>query len=212
MARTKTEAALAEAERAHADDPERAELIARARRFKASWVDLAEALSEARRSGRWKAWGHPSFEDYTKRELHLRAETVEKLTGSYAFLSRRAPEVLARDGVGSPIPTWQAVDFLRRAEEQEGAPDEAVAEIRRRVLDDAAPLPALARKYREVVFPLDADERRAKDTTALRSAARRLHDLLDGSEAAPKRLAAEVRAALTRLIEALGDDGEEEAA
>src|SRR5688572_17769689 len=102
MARTKTEAALAAAERQHADDPERAELLARARRFKASWLELAEALSEVRKAGHWKRWGFGSFEEYTKKELHLRQETVDKLTGSFLFLRRSAPEVLDRDGLDAP--------------------------------------------------------------------------------------------------------------
>ncbi len=47
--RTKTEAALEHAEQAHADDPERAELLRRARRFKTSWIELAEALTACRK-------------------------------------------------------------------------------------------------------------------------------------------------------------------
>jgi len=61
MYRTKTEAALAEAQVAHADDPERAELLGRARRFKASWIELAEALTRAKRGQRWREWGFDSF-------------------------------------------------------------------------------------------------------------------------------------------------------
>ena len=56
MHRTKTDAALAEAEASHADDPERAELLRRARRFKTSWIELAEALTQAKRGGRWTEW------------------------------------------------------------------------------------------------------------------------------------------------------------
>ena len=82
---------MAEAEQAHADDPERAELLRRARRFKTSWIELAEALTQSRRGGRWREWGYASFEAYAKSELHLRQETVDKLTGSYSFLQRRAP-------------------------------------------------------------------------------------------------------------------------
>ena len=89
--RTKTDAALADAESAHQNDPERAEVLARARRFKASWIELAESLSDVRRSGRWRDWGYDSFEAYAKGELHIRQETADKLTGSYGFLKRRAP-------------------------------------------------------------------------------------------------------------------------
>src|SRR5258708_21971100 len=107
--RTKTDEAMAAAERQHADDPERAELLARARRFKASWIELAEGLSTVRQGNHWKRWGYPSFEEYTRKELHLRQETVEKLHRSYLFLKRRAPSVLDRDGLDPPIPSSQSV-------------------------------------------------------------------------------------------------------
>jgi hypothetical protein len=211
VARTKVEEALAAAEREHADDPERADLIARARRFKASWIELAEALSEVRRNGRWKRWGHDTFDDYARRELHLRQETVDKLTGSFLFLQRRAPEVLRRDGVSAPIPSYQSVDFLRRAEEREEAPRETVAELRREVIDDGASLPTISRKYREVVFPLDESERAERDAAALRAATRRLRDLLGDTRAVPRRLATEVAAALDRLLEELPSETTEAA-
>src|SRR3954463_10406823 len=115
MSRTKVEEALADAEREHADDPERVELLARARRFKSSWIELAEALNEVRRGTRWKRWGYGSFEEYARRELHLKQETVDKLTGSYSFLKAKAPEVLSRNAVADKIPSWQSVDFWRRA-------------------------------------------------------------------------------------------------
>ena len=206
--RTRIDEQLAAAEREHGDDPERAELLARARRFKASWLELAESLTVARKNGHWKKWGYAAFEDYTKKELHLRSETVDKLTGSFLFLQKRAPEVLDRDGVGAPIPSYQAVDFLRRAEEVEGVPDEARQEIHRRVIEDAAPVTALNRKYREVVFPLGDDEKRARDAQSVRSAAKRLGELLEGNDAVPRRLAGEVRAALDKLLEALADEAE----
>ena len=55
---TKTDAALAAAAEAHADDPERAELLHCARRFKSSWLELGEALTSVRKSGAWKRWGY----------------------------------------------------------------------------------------------------------------------------------------------------------
>ena len=109
MRQTKVDQALAAAEEMFEGDPQRAEVIARARRFKASWVELAEALSEVRQSGRYRDWGYETFEAYALKELHLKQETVDKLTGSYAFLRKRAPEVLSRDGVNQPIPTYHAI-------------------------------------------------------------------------------------------------------
>jgi hypothetical protein len=211
MHRTKTDAELAAAEAMHADDPERAEILHRARRFKASWIELAESLSEVRRHGQWKGWGFDSFEEYARTELHLKPETVDKLTGSYQFLQKRAPEVLRRDGLTSPIPSYQSVDFLRRAESQEGAPDDAVSEIRRRVLDDAAPLPTVARQFRDTVFPIDEGDRKKRDAQGIKNVAGRLKELLAQTRAVPRKLAAEATAVLEQLLEAVDDSGEKAA-
>jgi hypothetical protein len=201
--RTKTDAALAEAEAAHADDPERAELIARARRFKASWIELAEALTQAKRGARWREWGYDSFEAYARSELRLKQETVDKLTGSYSFLQRRAPAVLQRDALREPVPSYHAVDFLRRAEAQEGAPREAVEAIRKRVLEEAAPVAAVSRAYKDVVFPVDDDTLRARDAAGLKNVAKRLRELLAETRAVPRKLAGEVASALDELLDAI---------
>jgi hypothetical protein len=200
--RTKTDAAMADAEQAYADDdPERADMLARARRFKSSWIELAEALTRVRREGQWQRWGYDSFETYARTELHLRPETVEKLTGSFAFLKRRAPEVLVRDGVRRSIPSYQAVDFLRRAEETDGAPPSALEGIRKRVLEEAAPVP---RDLREQVFPIDEGTRKQRDVAALKNVATRLRELLSDTRAVPRKTAGEVASALDRLLEAIG--------
>jgi hypothetical protein len=211
MHRTKTDTALADAEAAHADDPERAELLRRARRFKASWIELAEALTSARRGGRWKGWGYESFEAYARGELHLKPETVDKLTGSYSFLQRRAPGVLTRDAVRESVPSYQAVDFLRRAEASEGAPREALGELRRRVLDEGASAATVAREYRDTVFPIDADTKRAREVAAVRNVAKRLRELLGETRIVPRKLAGELGTTLDRLLQSL-EDGEERAA
>ena len=209
--RTKTEAALEEAELAHADDPERAELLRRARRFKSSWVELAQALTGIKRSNRWKEWGYDSLDAYARTELHLRPETVDKLTGSYTFLQRKAPSVLerlSRDSLDKPIPSYQSVDFLRRAESSESAPRDTVDAIRRRVLDDGASAAAVSREYRDVVFPIDDAQRKARDAAGLRNVATRLRELLGDTRAVPRKLASEVGGALDRLLEVLAMDRE----
>jgi len=204
MHQTKIDAELETAERVHASsDPERAEIIARTRRFKASWIELAEALTHVRRKDTWRTWGFESFEQYASRELKLRQETVDKLTGSYQFLQRRAPSVLRRDGVSESIPSYQAVDFLRRAEEQDGAPEEAVVAIRKKVLDEGVPLPSVAREYKDVVFPIDEDTRAERDRAALRHAATKLRDALASTRAVPRGLASGVTEKLDELLAVL---------
>jgi len=200
--KTKVDDALARAEVEHSHDPERAEVIARVRRFKAGWYELAESLSELRRSERYRQWGYGDFDDYCKRELHLRKETVDKLTGSFVFLRKKAPEVLHRDGREAPIPSYQAVDFLRRAEEEAQAPEETVREIRRHVLDEGTSLPKISRLYRQVVFPVDQEQESEKRRSSLKSTIDKLVELValareDGTVPAP--LAAEIEEPLSRL-------------
>ena len=203
MLRTKTDAAMAEAEEAHADDPERAELVRRARRFKTSWVELAEALTAARKHASWRNWGYDSLEAYAKAELRLKPETVDKLTGSYSFLQKRAPAVLERDPLREPMPSYHAVDFLRRAEDSEGAPRDAVEEIRRKVIDEAAPIATVSRAYKDVVFPIDEGTKRERDLAGLKNVAKRLRELLEETRVVPRKLAGEVAASLDELLEAI---------
>lgn len=211
MAKTKVDAALEAAEEEHLDDPERAEVLRRTRRFKNSWIELAEALTQVQRDGSWKRWGYESFDDYTRGELHLRPETVQKLVGSFTFLKKRAPEVLGRDGVNAHIPSYQAVDFLRRAESQERAPAEAVEEIRRKVLDEGVSLPTVSKQFSETVFPIDAATKRARDVAGLKNVATRLKELLAETRAVPRRLADEVGEQLERLLAEI-EEKEERAA
>jgi hypothetical protein len=192
----------------HADDPDRAELLQRARRFKASWIELAEALTDVRRRGQWKRWGYDTFEAYAKGELHLRQETVDKLTGSFLFLQRRAPEVLARDGVAREIPSYQAVDFLRRAEERDDAPTDAVRAVRERVLEEGAPLSAVSRQFKDVVFPVSDGDKRSRDAAAVKNVATRLRELLGETKAVPRKVASEAVEALDRVLEALAGSAE----
>jgi hypothetical protein len=204
--RTHTDDTLAAAEAAHADDPDRAEMIARVRRFKASWFELGEALTEMKRSEDFKRWGFANFEDYCRRELHLKRETADKLTGSFIFLRSKAPEVLTRDGRNAPIPSYQAVDFLRRAEEESEAPEDTVREIRRRVLDEGTELPRLSRMYREVVFPVDEEEQKDKRKATLKQTIAKLVELLAlarDDKSLPADLCAEAEEPLQRLAAAL---------
>jgi hypothetical protein len=202
--RTKTDEELERSERAFSDDPERQEALRRTRRFKASWIELAEILAEIRKESRWRDWGHDSFESYTRRELKLRAATVDKLLGSYAFLRKRAPKVLERDGMEQEIPSYQAVDFLRRAsEEVEDAPEEIVEEVFHKVIDEGAGAGQVAREYGAVLFPVDPDVKKQRDIAAVRNVAKRLYEILGETEVVSKPLASAGREALGRILEAL---------
>lgn len=208
MTATNVDRALAALEERFADDPERAELVRRTRQFKASWLGLAEALADVKRNKSWEGWGHESFEAYAKNELKLRPETVDKLCGSYMFLHKRAPEILKRDPMDADIPSYQAIDFLRRAEErvEEEPPTsvqkEAMEEVRKKVLEEGTPIATVARLYKDTLFPLPEAEKREKDRAAVKSTATKLKDLLGETHAVPKGLA---KTAITALEELLAE-------
>lgn len=208
MHQTKVDEALAALEERHADDPERVELLRRTRRFKASWLELAQALADVKRSGTFERWGYTTFEDYTKGELKLRQDTVDKLTGSYMFLHKRAPEVLQRDPLDAPMPSYQAIDFLRRAEERAAEDDtvsnDTIVDIRKKVLDDGVPVATVAKLYKDTLFPVSEAEKKDKDRHALKSAASKLRDLLADTNAVPKGLAKSISSALEELLVELG--------
>ena len=197
--------ALERAIEEHADDPERADMLRRVRAFKSSWLELGQSLAQVRKGRSWERWGYGSFEDYVSRELHLKRETADKLTASFGFLRQHAPEVLERDGVGAPIPTYQAVDFLSKAYEAE-CPKEIRAEIRHAVLDEGATAGQVQRKYKDVLFPVGDSERRGRTRAQLLATARRLAQLLAEPHGLPKRLAEDVEEQIGRLVRELQAD------
>lgn len=205
MSRTQVDADLQAKMRAFAGDPERVHVLDSARRFKASWLELAEVLTKVLKQERYRGWGYGSFEEYCKKELHLRADTALKLTGSYNFLHRQAPEVFKRDGVAQEYPPLGAVEFWQKAAEREDAPAEAVEQIRKAVLDEGATAGQLARRFKDTVFPVSDEEREEKTRADVLRTARRLAELLAETTLVPKRLAADVEEQLGRLIEKLDE-------
>jgi hypothetical protein len=203
MQQTNVDRALAALEEQHADDPERASVLRLTRRFKASWLELGEALAQIKRDKSWERWGHESFDVYAKNELKLNAATVEKLTGSYMFLHKSAPEVLRRDPLEA-IPTFHAVDYLRRVEEKaeadETIPKEAVIDVRKQILEDGVPVAKVARLYNDTLFPMSEQAKREQSQKALKQTANKLRDMLADTNAVSKPLADSVGGALDELL------------
>ena len=205
MEPTNVDRALAALEEQHSDDPERATMLRLSRRFKTTWIELGEALSSTKKDQSWKRWGYESFEVYCKNELKLRGDTVEKLTGSFMFLHKRAPEVLRRDAVGeTSVPSYMAVDYLRRVEENAekdtSISQEAVAEVRHKILDEGQPMAKVARLYKDTLFPTTDHQKKENARKDIKKVASKLRELLQETDAVPKRVAAPVESALDELL------------
>lgn len=144
-----------------------------ARRFKASWVELARLLAQVRREGRWREWGFPSFERYCARELFIRKQTAEKLTASYGFLERHEPE-MARAREPRPAPAFEVIEVLSRAEAAGRLPAGAYQELRQEVVERGATLAAVSRRLAERWGSTPRPAPAAERLSRLAAAARRL--------------------------------------
>lgn len=203
FSQTQTDVALAQTQARYAQDPVRSELIACTRRFKSSWIDLAQALAHCRDKKQYLSWGFVSFEEYYRKELHLRQGTVDKLVGSYAFLHKTAPDVLHRDSVHQRIPSYQSVDFLRKAEQalEDGQTDEeTVTKVRQAILEETQPLPKVSRIFRRALFPEEAEQETHKQLADAQQWAKKLILLLE-SLSLPAGLASKTSLALTAFLE-----------
>lgn len=209
-AETKTDRAMEDRMLAVAGDEERVEVLARARAFKRSWIELAEALAAVYERGTWQRWGFASFDAYCKGELFLTPSTAGKLLGSYRFLRTAAPRVIERTDIepSAPVPSLRAVDFVARATERGAANRETLSEIRRAAFEEGVDAPALARRFKKVAFPVSDAEQGERIKGQLTSCARRLAALVAEPDApVPREVAAAVEEALGRLLEALDSGG-----
>ena len=205
---TKTDRQMEDRMLAVANDPLRADTLAKARSFKRTWLELAEALAKVQHHTSWEQWGYTDFDSYCRKELHLRGATVQKLLGSYRFLETSAPRVIERargtDHFEAPIPSLPVVEFVQKATERAAADPETLETIQRVAFDEGMEAPVLARRFKDVAFPETDRERRDKLRASIAQAARRLSSLIaeEGSPV-PKKLAIQVEETVGELLEAI---------
>jgi hypothetical protein len=207
---TKTDRQMEDRMLAVASDPVRADTLGKARAFKRTWLELAQALTAVTNARSWEAWGFPDFDAYCRQELHLRGSTVAKLLGSYRFLETSAPRVLERartsipSEMNAPIPTMNAVEFVQRATERAAADPETLETIQRVAFDEGVDAPLLARRFRDVAFPETDREKREKLRGSIAQTARRLSSLIAETDSpVPKKLAIRVEELVGELLESI---------
>jgi len=202
---TKTDQQMEDRMLAVSGDPERADTLAKARAFKRTWLELAQALERAQGKKLWEKWGFSDFDAYCRKELHLRASTVQKLLGSYRFLETSAPRVIERaraDHYDAPIPSLPAVEFVERATREGNADEETLRTIHKAAFEDGFEAPVLNRKFGELAFPTTPTDRKEKLRTNIATAARKLSTLV-AEDGAPisKQLAIRVEELVGELLE-----------
>ncbi len=223
-------AALADTLAAKGDDGLRLEMVQRARRFKRSWVEMAEAIVQVRDTQAYRRWGYPDLYRYCLDELQIKGVTVDKLTGSFTALTRHAPQVLRRDGVAQSIPSVDCVDYFAQAlgigaandgprkRRGDGArvepTEEVVEELRHAVFDEGRSVAELRRQFNPVLRPKPAGDDRRETIAKAATAAKRLETLLPDIDGLSAGRVTEVTRALEALrqdLDALRADSEAEA-
>jgi hypothetical protein len=204
---TKTDQMMEDRMLAVSSDPVRADTLQKARAFKRTWLELAEALSKVSEKKKWEGWGFSDFDAYCRKELHLKGSTVAKLLGSYRFLETSAPKVIERartDHYESPIPSIATVEFVEKATAAGHADAETLRTIHRSAFEEGLEKPMLAKKYGEIVFPVTNADKKEKLRAGIAAAARRLSALIaeDGAPV-PKQLAIRVEETIGELLEAV---------
>jgi hypothetical protein len=213
--------ALAEKLERSGDDPRRLELVQRARRFKRSWVELAEALIALRQSQDYQKWGYGDLHEYCNKELSIRSATVDKLLVSFSTIQRHAPEVLQRDGVARDIPSLDAIDYFNRAlgtDTKPGpfrrldAPDHVLDQLRTAVFEEGQNVRELRERFNPVLRPKPESESKDEAVRRARSAAQKLTQALSEVDGLSEARVARVQAAIEALLRDLDQLAEKPAA
>jgi hypothetical protein len=156
----------------------RYQVLATARRFKSSWVELGEKLLQIQKQGQFREWGYDSFEDYCSREIRIKKPTAQKLTLAYRYLEKDEPELLVRQTELKPLPDYRSVELLRQAREEKSFSEEEYAGLRRAVIEEERSHPTILKRFKEVAAGRDEGPDPVHlDKTAL-AAARRLETAL----------------------------------
>jgi hypothetical protein len=179
---------------------ERYQILATAKVFKSSWVELGEKLLQVQRATLFKDWGYDSFEDYCSREVRIKKPTAEKLTLAYRFLEKEEPALLARHTELKPIPDYRSCDLLRQAREEAKVTDEDYAALRRAVIDEERSLPTVRKQFREMTAEAPNDEQQLKSALA---AVRRLEGTLQNLPDLPNSYLDNLQALATYLESSL---------
>lgn len=147
-----------------------------AKDFKTSWIELGRALYTVWKDKHYRQWGFITFEAYTAKEIGIKKQTAMKLLKSYYFLEKEEPAVLTGETPESAnpatIPSYETVNLLRLAKENEAIDKVEYNRIRKDVLENGKE-PAEVKKdltmlmrQREEVDPEEA--RQKKRAVAIR--------------------------------------------
>ena len=168
-------------------ESERYQVLATAKQFKSSWVELGEWLAKVSNRKQFSEWGFTSFEDYCTKEIRIRRQTAEKLLLAFRFLERREPGLL-ESKQGRPLPDYRSIDLLRKADEQSHFSMEEYSELRQAVIEEERNHPSVAKQFREMTHSHQPGQKTLQQNRNALLAAKRLSTSLQELAEIPEEL------------------------
>jgi len=168
-------------------ESERYQVLATAKQFKSSWVELGEWLAKVSNKKQFSEWGFTSFEDYCTKEIRIRRQTAEKLLLAFRFLERREPSLLGRKE-GRPLPDYRSIDLLRKADEREHFSVEEYSELHQAVIEEERNHPSVAKQFREMTHSHQPEQKTLHQHRNALLAAKRLATSLQEISEVPEEL------------------------
>ncbi|MFH1310531.1 MAG: hypothetical protein ABIH85_07640 [Candidatus Omnitrophota bacterium] len=118
---------------------ERYRVLQNAKEFKMSWIGLGQSLYTVWKDKMYKEWGYSEFDVYAQKELGIQKITALKLLKSYSYLAKEEPQYLREEyqaqAEAAKVPTYEAVDVLRRAKNNKRLDQENYENIKNSVLN-----------------------------------------------------------------------------
>lgn len=168
-------------------ESERYQVLATAKQFKSSWVELGEWLAKVSNKKQFSEWGFTSFEDYCTKEIRIRRQTAEKLLLAFRFLERREPSLLERNEK-RPLPDYRSIDLLRKADEREHFSMEEYSELRQAVIEEERNHPSVAKRFRDMTHSHQPEQKTLHQHRNALLAAKRLATSLQEIAEVPEEL------------------------
>ncbi len=121
-------------------DSFRFKVLEAAKSFKSSWIELGQFLFTVYKDKRYRDWEYQTFEAYCAKEIGIRQNTALKLLKSYSFLEKEEPEFVRAETLSQRkpdrIPSYEAVNTLRLAHENERVSEDQYDDLRQDILED----------------------------------------------------------------------------
>lgn len=187
-------------------ESERYQILATAKQFKSSWVELGEWLAKVSNSNQFSEWGFTSFEDYCTKEIRIRRQTAEKLLLAFRFLERKEPGLLQRKA-GRPLPDYRSIDLLRQADEEKPFSMAEYGELRQAVIEEERNHQSIAKQFRDLSHSHRPEEKSVHQYRNALHAAKRLSTSLGYLPDLPRELSEAVQQLVGFLEEKQDQEG-----